>query len=64
MQWAMGCCLVGVEGGSHEMENHQWATILVKIDQGEGHPWMLNLGGSFDNEQDTFMVSKCFPRDF
>lgn len=32
VQWAMGCCLVGVEGGSHEMENHQWATILVKID--------------------------------
>lgn len=42
------------------LENHYFATIIVKIRSGKNHDkWVLNLGGNVDDKQSIFMILKC-----
>lgn len=56
------CCLVNVEE-TPELENHYFATIVVKTDSGKNYQWMLNIGGNDDDDLDTCKVLKCFPQN-
>lgn len=44
------------------MENYHLATVVVKIESGKHHQWMLNLRGNLD-EENTGMILNCLPID-
>lgn len=49
--------------GMLELKNYHFATIIIKICLGKNHPWMLNLGKIFDEEQDNCIVLNCLLTD-
>ena len=42
-------------GGAVELETHHFTVIMVKIDLGKNHQWILNIGEENNEEQDIFM---------
>lgn len=45
------------------MKDYHFAIIIVKIESGKNHQWMLNPGGNFDKEQDIFIILNYLPID-
>ena len=46
-----------------ELEDHYFATMIIKIGSERTHQCMLHLGGNFDEDQDICIILKCLARD-
>lgn len=47
-----------------ELENHHFATIIIIIDSGQNHQWILKLVGKSLMRDRIFIVSKHVPKKF
>ena len=39
------------------------ANVMVKVEAGKHHQWMLNLREDFEEEQNICMILNCLPTD-
>lgn len=51
------------EEGVLDLEDHSFATMIMKIGSDKTHQWMLHLGENSDEDQNICIILKCLPID-
>lgn len=51
-----GECRVQLVRKECKLENYYFVTIIVEIESGTTHQWVIKLGGNFDEEQVIFII--------